>query len=239
VKANLFKLSVAVLICLLSYTPVWSQQETANFLLNKVYQKIQKANDYSVNAHIKVDMPFIKMLPVDAKIYFKQKDKFKVESKSIALIPLQGFDQLSKMLSDTNQFTSMIQGSEQVGNITTKIINVIPLYDTTDLILGKLWVDPVRYLVLKLQITTKSSGTIITEYEYGTQAAYSLPDAMVFTIDVKKFKIPKIMGADVHQPKSVANEKQEEKKKGKIVVKLSNYLINKGIEDSFFINKKQ
>ena len=237
-KAHLFKSVLASVIFLFTFTSLMSQNETGNQLLNKVYRKIQKANDYSVNANIKVDMPFIKMLPIDVKIYFKQKDKFKVESKSIALIPRQGFDQLSKMLSDTNQFTCMIQGLEMLGATSTKIINVIPLSDTTDVILGKLWVDPLESLVLKLQLTTKSSGTIITEYQYGIQKTYGLPDLMVFTIDVKKFKIPKLMGADVHHEKADLDNKQQEKKNGKIVVKLGNYQINNGIPDAFFLNKK-
>jgi hypothetical protein len=61
---------------------------------------------------------------------------------------------------------------------------------------------------------------------------------MVFTIDVKKFKIPKLMGADVHNEKKELDSKQQDKKKGKIVVKLGNYQINKGITDAFFLNKK-
>lgn len=236
-KVHLFKSLLLSVIFLFTFNSLMSQNETGNQLLNKVYRKIQKANDYSVTANIKVDMPFIKMLPIDVKIYFKQKDKFKVESKSIALIPRQGFDQLSKMLYDTNQFTCLIQGLETIGATSTKIINVIPLSDTTDVILGKLWVDPLESLVLKLQLTTKSSGTIITEYEYGVQKAYGLPDLIVFTIDVKKFKIPKLMGADVHNEKKDLDSKQQDKKKGKIVVKLGNYQINKGIADAFFLKK--
>ena len=233
----MFRSFFVFLSLLFTLTPVSAQNENGNQLLNKVYRKILKAKDYSVQANIKVDMPFIKMLPIDAKIFFKQKNKFKVESKSIALIPRQGFDQLSKMLSDTSGFTSMIQGQEMLGAVTTKIINVIPLSDTTDVVLAKLWVEPLESLVLKLQLTTKSSGTIVTDYTYGVQKEYGLPDMMIFIIDVKKFKIPKIMGADIHRESGDADNKQQDKKKGKIIVKLSNYEINKGISDSFFKNK--
>jgi hypothetical protein len=238
-KARFLNLLLAFAILTFSSIPVLSQNETGNQLLNKVYQKIQKAKDYSVTANIKVDMPFIKMIPIDVKIYFKQKDKFKVESKSIALVPRQGFDQLSKMLSDSNQFTCMVQGIEMIGPTTTKIINIIPLSDTTDIILGKLWVDPIQNIVLKLQLTTKTSGTIVTEYSYLEQILYGLPDEMIFTIDVKKFKLPKIMGTDTQKEKVDTKNKEPEKKKGKIVVKLSNYKINKGIPDDFFLDKKK
>lgn len=207
-------------------------QTDAKQVLRSVYGKLQKAKDYSVQANIKVDMPFIRMLPIDATIYFKQKDKFKVESKSIAIVPRQGFDQSSRMLADTNSFTAVSQGNEMIGTVQTIVINIIPLSDTSDLILGKLWIDPQKSLILKSQLTTKSNGTILTEYSYGTQASYGLPDKMIFSVDVKKFKIPKGVATDLNT--TPAEKKEKENKKGKIFITLSNYSVNKGIPDSIF-----
>jgi hypothetical protein len=209
-------------------------QNTANILLQSVYNKMQKARDYTVDAHIKVDMPFIRMVPTDVKIYFKQKDKFKVESKGIAIVPRQGFDQVSKILADTNSFTTIIQGEEKIGTIRTKLVNVIPLSDTSDLILGKFWVDPLQNVILKSQLTTRSNGTIVTEYIYNLQLTYGLPDEMIFTVDTKKFKVPK--GISSEPVKNDANKGNNDKvnKKGKIYISLSNYIVNKGIPDSKF-----
>ena len=92
-----------------------SQTKNAKQVLNGVYAKMMTAKDYTVMANIKVDLPFVKMFPVNAKIYFKQKDKFKVESKSIAIIPRQGFDQITKMLTDTTSFDALISGNEKIG----------------------------------------------------------------------------------------------------------------------------
>lgn len=208
-------------------------QGNANAILRSVYNKLQKAKDYSVNAHIKVDMPFIRMMPIDAKIYFKQKDKFKVDSKSIAIVPRQGFDQSSKMLADTNSFTAVAQGNEMINGIQTTIISIIPLSDTSDLILGKLWIDAKQSVILKSQLTTKSSGTILTEFKYGTQVAYGLPDQMVFSVDMKKFKIPKSVAADINN-NGKEEDKTKDKKKGQIFITLSAYEVNKGISDSVF-----
>jgi hypothetical protein len=213
--------------------PTFSQT-AAKIILRGVYNNLQKAKDYTVQANIKVDMPFIRMLPIDAKIYFKQKDKFKVESKSIAIVPRQGFDQSSKMLADTNSFTALAQGTELIGTIQTSIINIIPMSDTTDLILGKLWIDPKRNVILKSQLTTRSNGTILTEYEYGSQAEYGLPDKMVFSVDVKKFKIPKGVTADINNTEAEKKDKNKDPKKGKIFITLTNYQINKGVPDSIF-----
>ncbi len=209
----------------------------ANQLLHGIYSKLQKAQDYSVQAHIKVDIPFIRMLPIDAKIYFKQKNKFKVESKSIAIVPRQGFDQSSKMLSDTNAFTALIQGSETIGSVPATIVNIIPLADTSDLILGKLWIDEKQKLILKSKLTTRSNGTILTEYTYGNQQQYALPDKMIFSVDVKKFKMPAGTTTDLNTADKKTEDKSKENKKGQIIITLTNYQVNKGIPDDFFKKK--
>ncbi len=231
---NLFRANTLILFILFSlFGFPAAHSQNANQILREVYAKQQKAKDYSVQANVKVDIPFIRMMPIDAKIYFKQKDKFKVESKSIAIIPRQGFDQASKMLADTNSFTSVMQGSEVLGGVSTTIISIIPLADTSDLILGKLWIDTKQHLIVKSQLTTKSNGTILMEYTYGTQLQYGLPDKMVFSVDIKKFKIPKGVTADMNNAPDT-NDKAKEKKKGMIFITLTNYQINKGIPDSIF-----
>lgn len=226
-------LSFTIIIIIVLFAKLASAQ-TPNQLLNGVYNKVMSAKDYSVEANIKVDLPFIKMLPINAKIYFKQKDKFKVESKSIAIVPRQGFDQFTKMLNDTTSITALISGKELIGTAETIIINVIPSADTSDLILGKLWLNKKENVILKSQLTTKSNGTILTEYTYGNQLKYGLPDGMVFTVDIKKFKIPKSVSADINNAKITEEEKKKNDKKGKIFITLNNYTINKGIADEVF-----
>jgi outer membrane lipoprotein-sorting protein len=231
-QRNVSRKSFLILLFILMSYASFSQTD-ARLTLRAVYNKLQKAKDYSVQANIKVDMPFIRMLPIDATIYFKQKDKFHVESKSIAIVPRQGFDQSSRMLADTNSFTAVAQGTEMLGTIKTSLISILPLSDTSDLILGKLWIDAQQSLILKSQLTTKSNGTITTEYSYGSQSAFGLPDKMIFSVDVKKFKIPKGVATDNHTTDE-KKKKENEKKKGKIYINLSNYQVNKGIPDSKF-----
>ena len=209
-------------------------QQNANELIQAVYSKMQKVKDYSVQANIKVDMPFIRILPVEVTIYFKQKDKFKVKSESIAIVPRQGFDQIQKMLADANSFTCMIQGEEKIGVIQTTIMNVIPLSDTSEMILGKFWIDPVQLVILKSQLTTRSSGTIVTEYSYGDQLEYGLPDQMIFSIDANKFRMPKNITDEMNTSNTGKADKSNENKKGKIYIVLTNYQVNKGIPDSVF-----
>ncbi len=57
---------------------------------------------------------------------------------------------------------------------------------------------------------------------------------MVFTVDIKKFKIPKSVSADINNPKVTEEEKKKNDRKGNIFITLSNYIINKGINDDVF-----
>jgi hypothetical protein len=208
--------------------------QSPRLLLNQVQNKLNKAANYKADINIKVDLPYISLMPINTKLYFKQKDKFKIDTKSIAVLPKQGFLQFSNLVKDSVNYTTIFQSYDNVSEIKTSLINLIPNNDTSDVILAKLWIDPIDQVIIKSLITTKSSGTIKTEYTYGSQIAYGLPDVIKFVVDVKKFKIPKALAADINTSKS----KKVEKKSGEIRVSLKNYIINKGIDDAFFTKSK-
>jgi len=206
------------------------QAQNPRSILNQVQVKLNKVNNYKADINIKVDLPYIIMMPIKTKIYFKQKDKFKIDSKSIAVLPKQGFLQLNSLVNDTVNYTAIFQSLETINKVKTSLINLIPNNDTSDVVLAKLWVDATNHVVIKSQVTTKSSGTIKTEYTYSNQLSFGLPDQIKFIVDVKKFKIPKALAADIN----TSTSKKVEKKSGEIVVMLTNYEINKGISDSVF-----
>lgn len=209
----------------------------ANDLLRAVNQKFARVKDYQADVNIKADIPFVRMLPVQAHVYFRQPDQFRLKSKGIALLPKQGIDRLITVLKDTNSYTAILSGSDLINNIPVSIINVIPLQDTSDLVLGKLWIDGKRSLIIRSQVTSKTNGTVVSDYEFGKLESFALPDRMTFTIDTRKFKIPKAISADLNNVKSAASPGAPEKQKGKIHLTFSNYIVNKGIPESVFSQK--
>lgn len=209
---------------------------TPNQILNKVYKKLMKTKDYTVDVKIKSDIPMIKIMPVNAKLYYKQPSFFKIESTSIAILPKQGFSNFTSLLKDSLSYMAVISGNEIVNKVKSQIISIIPNEDTGDLIVAKLWIDTVQSLTMKSQITTRSNGTMLIQYFYGsTGKSYGLPDSMVFTVDVKKFKIPKAVAADVNRGTQKQSKEDEQKnKKGQIYIRFKNYNINKGIDSKIF-----
>ncbi len=227
---------LVLVFLLLSILPVVAQKSPAQ-MLRAVYQKLSKVKDYTVEATIRADIPLIKILPVNAIVYFKQPDKIKVESKGIAILPRQGFGDLLKIIRDTSSYTAVFTGKEKIGTSLTQIVSIIPNADTGELVLAKFWIDYARNLVLKSQLTTRTAGTMQIEYFYTTQLALGLPDKMIFTVDVKKFKIPKAMASDANTAPRPSKTNEKEGKKGVITIELKNYKINTGLKDSFFIQK--
>lgn len=206
--------------------------QNAMTAISKINAKYASVKDYKVQVEVKASIPMIKILPSKATIYFKQKNKFKIVSKGIVLLPKQGFSELYEFLAQPSKYMAVYGGFELINGVKAHEVNVIPDEATNEMVLAKLWMDEENNVVMKSQITTKSNGTILTYYEYADQLKFGLPSKMTFEIDVKKFKIPKSVAADINNSKK---EKNKEKKKGTIVINLSDYTVNKGIDDALFV----
>jgi hypothetical protein len=224
-------------LCFLSQLLSAQSSPEALSILREVNAKFAKVKDYQVDAVIDTRISFLKILPQKAKVFFRQPDQFKVKSKGIAILPKQNFDQLFKLIANEKGYMAFPSGTEILNGAQVSIINLIPTTDTSDLVLAKLWIDTSRDLILKSQLTTKSNGTVLIEYLHGSLAAYALPDQITFTVEVKKFKIPKAVAADINSKATVSNGK--EPKTGKIIIRFSNYILNKGIPSSVFSGKDE
>jgi outer membrane lipoprotein-sorting protein len=177
-------MKLSFLLSLLFLTHLTSAQDP-NELVKAVRLKLEKVTDYAADVHIKAQVPMIKIDEVDAKIFYKQPNQMKVESKGIAILPKQGLGELNNFLTNEKGYTCALNGSKMLGDVKTTVVSVLPLTENADVILVKLWIDPAKDLILKSQITSKSNGTLDINYFYGDQAKYGLPYKMVFTIDVK------------------------------------------------------
>lgn len=220
-----------ITLIFLGYLPLQAIAQDGSAILEQMMNKWNLVKDYSVQVNIKSEIPLIKSFPVKATIYFKQKDRFRMVSKGIAILPKQNFNELPKFLQNKGSYTALITGTENVQSQKTTVITVLPSDDSGDLVLLKLWIDPKTDLLYKSQTTTRSNGTISALYEYGSQSNLGLPDKMIFTVEVKKFKIPKGLATDINR---TSTTNQPTPKNGKITILFSDYSINKGIKDEIF-----
>jgi len=198
--------------------------QDANKTVNAVISQMNRIKSYTVDARIKSDIPLIKILPVKAKIEFKQPDEIKMKTQGIAILPKKGFTDLAMMLKNKSSYTAIFTGYEVIQKSKTESITLLPSNDAGEIVLAKIWVDTDETLILKSQITTRTNGTVVADYQYGKQREFGLPDELTFSVDVKKFKIPKGVVVDINRSKT-AEEPKNSGKTGKINIQFSNYSI--------------
>jgi len=214
-------------------SPNYSEAQTASQIINKVNTNFNKVNDYTADMSIHIDVSFVKMKDIMAKVYFKKPKKFKVKAEGIMLLPKQNPNNIQAMLEDTNSYSAIKTGTEITNGFNTSIITVIPSSDTADLILGKFWINANKGVILKSHLTTRSNGNLEIEHFYGVNSNYALPDKLIFTIETSKFKLPKALVVDLGSS-TTEDSKKEENKKGKITIVFSNYIVNKGVDEKIF-----
>lgn len=222
----------SVLLVVFILTGVVGICQTAEEILKGVIDKIDLVEDYQADVQIKAAIPFIKVPIAKAKIYFKQKDKFKVESKGIAILPKQGMSDLTGFLSNEKKYSAVLGEAKTINEHKTRLISILPTDENSEIILAKVYISTSEDLIYRTVLTTKSSGTVSIDYEYNLNKKYGLPNKMTFTVDIKKFKMPKSVASDIRNNEK--KKKYKENEKGTIVLTFSNYLVNKGISDEVF-----
>lgn len=206
--------------------------QTADALIQSVVAKINTVNDYKAELQIKAAIPFIKVPIADATIYYKKTDKFKVESKGIAILPKQGMSDLTGFLSNTKSYSAILGEDKTINEHKTKLVSVLPSAENSEIILAKVYISPTDALIYRTVLTTKSSGTVSIDYEYNHNKQYALPSKLTFTVDIKKFKMPKSVASDIRN--NDKKKKYKENEKGTIVLVFTSYEVNKGLSDAIF-----
>jgi len=206
--------------------------QSAKATIARVNQNFAKVKDYAADIAMKFQIPGVNIEPISGKVYYKTPDKFRVKTKGIVFLPKQNPYYALAMLKDTNAYTAILSGTEKIANTNCAIINVIPNAEN-DLILGKFWIDAAKGVVMKSQLTTKSNGTIMVENSYGNLQSFALPDKIVFTVDMTKFKVPKAVAVDINS-KSKENKNESNRGTGTIELQFSNYALNKQLKDEVF-----
>lgn len=225
-----------IIISILFCSVLFSQQKNPNEIINDVKSKFNAVQDYKVNLKIEVDMKFLRIPKVSATVYFKQPDKIKMESSDFAVLPKEGIN-FSPISFLNEEFTAIYVKEDTLNNSKVDLIKIIPLSDSTNIILTTLWIDIENQVIKKVETTTKNRGTFIALLEYGKFIVYGLPDRMNFNFNIENPELNQMMDLEqsrMNKSKSRTNDKFS----GSIIVEYNNYLVNQGMEDSFFVEEK-
>ncbi len=204
-------------------------------LLKKVKTKLELVNDYIVDAKMRTNVAFIKAPIGSIKIYFKKPNLLKiVKEKGISILPKGGININTFSILGITDYTTIDAGESIINGIKTKVIKLLPLNENSDVVISTLYIDETTELIKKTSITTKENGSFEMEFTYGTFANIGLPDKMIFTFNVKDYKMPKGITLDFEDNLTKEEKAKLKNKKGKIEFIYSNYIINKGIANNMF-----
>ncbi|MHB1686781.1 MAG: LolA family protein [Ignavibacteriaceae bacterium] len=213
-----------------------AQSKDPEVILKNVKQEFNSVKDYVVDVKIRVDVKVLKVPETQAKIYFKQPDKIHIVSEGFAMLPRKGLDfSPSSLLKD--KYSAFYQKEDFVDGIKTAVVKVIPLEDNGNVILSTLWIDQSKNVIRKIESTTKTNGTYTINLDYDPNNKYPLPSSIIFEFDMSR--------ADLVPNEFNDSQNKTGKKKnfsgmsGKVYIAYSNYIVNKGIPDSIFEEKKK
>jgi len=214
----------------------FTQTKDGGEIIDRVKKTFTEVKDYQVDVKIVVDVNFLKVPPTEAKIFFKQPDKVKIKSRGFAMLPKQGLNFTPRSLFE-KAYTSFYERDELLEGVKCAVIKVIPLGEVSEVILSTIWIDKQKFVIKKVESTTKMNGTFTIDFDYEPDTQYPLPSQMVFSFDVSKMNIPN-MGGDMQDPDEPKHKKTKVTK-GTVRVVYSNYNVNQGIDDSLFEEKKE
>jgi hypothetical protein len=208
--------------------------QTPQELVNKIKAKLEQVNDYTAKGKLKTNVIFIKAPIASVKVYYKKPDKMRIVNENgISFIPKGSVNiNLAKFLSGSGNYEIIDAGTEPSTGL--RILKLLPSEENSEIVLSTLYIDERAELIKKAKNTTRDNGTYELEMSYGKYVAYALPDKVIFSFNTKDYKLPKGVTFDYDDGAEKKPGEDLKNKKGKVEISYTEYLINKGVNDSIF-----
>ncbi len=205
------------------YTIHITQPRDAQSLLTAVRQKIETVRKYEAKALLTIDVSFMKVPPSEVQVSFNQPDQFSITRQSgVSILPKGGLHLSLGTLLQPGEFAIVDAGS--AGGL--RVIKLIPLKESGDIVLSTLYIDEKSLLVRKAITSTRENGTYELDLDYGKYAAYALPDKAVFLFNTNGYKMPKGLSLDYDPHGSDAKAPPPGEAKGSVTLAYKSYTIN-------------
>ncbi len=225
---------ISLVLLSMMAVPLITKAQTAEELMKKIKEKLDKVNDYEASGQMKMNVPFIKAPVSSIKLYYKKPDKLKINNESgISLIPKGAMNiNIGTMIANMAACDIIDAGKDDKTGL--RIIKLLPKDENANIVLSALYIDEKQVLVKKAKTTTKENGTHELEMTYGKYTAYGLADKVIFTFNTKEYKLPKGVAFDYDDGKKQTKPQNGGDAKGTVEISYSEYIINKGVPDKMF-----
>ena len=191
-------------------------------LTNALLQRMDEINNYSADILIKIEVDFINMEDRTASIYFEKPDHLDIISDGFVLMPKDGL-QMDYVKLLQQEYTAIYEGEDTLHSQNAHIIKVIPMSDTANVILAKLWIDHAKNVIHRIQSYTKQNGSYTVDLYYADHPM-NLPDKMRIEFIIKGSMIPASTSGDISD--LAEGLKKAEDSMGVVWLYYSNYNVN-------------
>lgn len=207
-----------------------------DLLVQKVRSKLELVNDYEAKGRMRTNVIFLKVPVANVKIYYKRPDRLKVKNeKGISFVPKGAINMNMNNVLSRGKFSVLDAGNDKIGGVAVKVVKLLPEDENSDVVLSTLYIDEANLVIRRAKTTTRDNGTYELEMNYGKFMNFGLPDKIIFSFNTKDYKMPKGVTFDFED--GVETKKGDDKlkkRKGKVEIDFSAYIINKGVADGVF-----
>lgn len=204
-------------------------------IIDKIRHEFNKVSDYTADVSVKVNIEYLKVPDINAKVYFKKPDKMHIESKGFALLPKQGLNFSPDALFD-NKFTAIYESDKEIENEVYHIIKIIPEESEKGPSIITLYVNSKLYTIGKIISLGERQGKVEVNLKHKlVDDRYWLPEKVDMLMDVGNLRFGRRRQSQKETP---SENKVEEKQVGRVTLTYSNYVVNKGLDDKIFEKEK-
>ncbi|MDP2209791.1 MAG: hypothetical protein Q8K98_13615 [Bacteroidota bacterium] len=201
-------------------------QLNAPEILNRVESRFKEIQDYTAEALVSVEMERLRIPRRKMKIFFKQPDKFHLESEGFAIIPRAGLGFIPSQLHHDKYDAQLIS------------LDTIETYPSYKLQLflkdlhksSYLWIDKENFVIRKIETATSQGRNVSVVFDYGMiDKKYLMPSNIVVSLQnlfESDEDIPDMSGRETHHRRLP--------RAGTITITFTKYLVNQNLPDDLF-----
>ena len=196
--------------------------------LEKAIHKFDGINDYVVDVKVHMDMKAVQMPDMEAKVYFKEPDKIKIDSKGLFFMP-KDVGVINPRKFDPSKFEiAVIDTLTYDGNPAVQL-SLVPKSDESGNKNIFLTIDMRNWLIVQIATAPYPGREASAKIKYGTFDGFQMPVEVKVHLDVKNLKGEGQMLGPEHRRMDQLN--------GNVVIYYSDYKINTNLPDKIFGKK--
>ncbi len=220
------------------FAPISFSQPNASEILNRVESRFKEIQDYSAEALVSVEMERLRIPRRKMKIFFKQPDKFHLESEGFAIIPRAGLGFIPSQLQHEKYDAQLISVDTIETHPSYKLRLILKDSHKTDLLPVQsfyLWIDKENFVIRKIETATSEGRSVSGAFDYGmVDKKYLMPSNIVVSLQ-------NLFENDEDIPDMPGRESRLRRlpRAGTITITFTKYLVNKNLPDNLFEEKKK